>query len=96
MSKTFTYTRITSQYYLDYTDEWEEDGEDFDYEVDDDKLMDAVIELIKRDFFGCKVSPDALSDFIAETDILDRLVDNYEDELKAMFKQEAFDYYDYR
>ena len=104
MSKTFTYTKITGRYYLDYTDEWEEDGVDFEYEVDDDELLPEIVDLVFDDYFGDdKVVCDSeertkdvkkrLKRLIEESDLIDIFADQYEDTLKEIFQDEAIDAY---
>jgi len=41
----YTFTRITHQYYLDTSDEWEEDGDDYDweYEIDERDIARALV-----------------------------------------------------
>lgn len=87
--KTFKYTKIIDRVYLKGSDEYEEVGADFDYEVNDDKLLGAVVELlIKEDRFS-KGEENNLHNFIKEFDLLITLVEQYEEELKDMFEVEA-------
>lgn len=90
--RTFTYTKITGHYYCQYSDEWEEDGVDFDYDVDDDRLMEAVVHILFRDYFS-ETDVEYLKDFILDNDLLDKLVDNYYEEIKEYFREEAFENY---
>ena len=92
--KTFTYTKITGQYYLDYTDEWEEDGIEFDYDVEEDDLADAIVQLLQEDGYFENVEIDDLKEFILNFGLVDKLADEYESELKEMFKKEAFENYE--
>ena len=92
--KKFTYTKITGQYYLDYTDEWEEDGIEFDYDVEEDDLADAIVQLLQEDGYFEDVEIDDLKEFILNFDLVDKLADEYESELKEMFEKEAFDSYE--
>lgn len=92
--KTFTYTKITGQYYLDYTDEWEEDGIEFDYDVEEDDLADAIVQLLQEDGYFEDVEIDNLKEFILNFGLVDKLAYEYESELKEMFKQEALDGYE--
>lgn len=93
MSITFTYTKITGQYYLDYTDEWEEYGVDFDYEVSEDKLLDAVVDLLKDEYLK-NMKREEIETFIKDFDLLESLVESYIYELREMFEQEAFESYE--
>lgn len=90
--RTFTYTKITGHYYCQYSDEWEEDGVDFDYDVDNDRLMEAVVHILVRDYFS-ETDVEYLKDFIRDNDLLDKLVDNYYEEIKEYFREEAFENY---
>ena len=93
--KTFTYTKITSS----HGDE--EYGYEFEFEADSDALLDAVVDIVYRAYFSdClwgvnnynfKRFISELKRFINNTDILDALVEYYEDELKEYFKEEAFE-----
>lgn len=93
--KTFTYTKIISSH-------GDEDyGDEFDYTVEREDLLDAVADIAYRRYFSdCLwvVNKDNLKRFISEfkrfisdTDILDELVDYYEDELKDYFKEKAYE-----
>lgn len=83
--KTFTYTKITSSH-------GDEDyGDEFDYTVEREDLLDAVVDIAYRTYFRGAIK-DNIRRFINDTDILDELVDYYEDELKDYFKQKAFEW----
>ena len=86
--KTFTYTKITSSH-------GDEDyGYEFDYTVEREDLLDAVVDIAYRAYFSdCfpKAIKDNFKSFISDTDILDALVGYYEDELKDYFKQKAYE-----
>lgn len=99
MDRVFTYTRITNQYYLDSTDEWEEDGEDFEYEPEYDDLVEQIAKIIYC-VYNFKDSIDInkkyniidkIKEFIVDFDFVDILFDEYYDELKDIFKDEAFE-----
>ena len=106
MSKTFTYTKVTSEYYLPYTDDWEQDGVDFHYEVSDEDLLPKVVDLVFDEFFYSKKTTDdtdlrktlreSIKNFINRTDVLGQLIEVYEEDLKEIFKNEAFDNYNGR
>ena len=90
--KTFTYTKITSSH-------GDEDyGYEFNYTVEREDLLDAVVDIAYRAYFSdclLVVNKDNVKRefkrFISDTDILDALVDYYEDELKDYFKEKAFE-----
>ncbi len=86
--KTFTYTKITSSH-------GDEDyGYEFDYTVEREDLLDAVVNIAYRAYFSdCLwvAVKDNIRRFINDTDTLDALVDYYEDELKDYFKEKAFE-----
>ena len=92
--KKFTYTKITGHYYCQYSDEWEEDGIEFDYEVEEYDLADAIVQLLQADGYFENVEIDDLKEFILNFGLVDKLADEYESELKEMFKQEALDSYE--
>lgn len=98
MSKKFTYTKITGHYYCQHSDDWEQDGIDFDYEVQDKDLLPEVVKLVFNDYFGdigFKEGDikEGLAKMIEEQDLLDQLADNYEDTLKEIFQDDAMDWY---
>lgn len=92
---TFRYTKITNTYYLSDTDEWEEDGIEFDYDVDDEDLLNELVYLIKEDYFDGNEEDikKALKTLIKDLDLTNHLSDVYEDKLKDIFEQEALDSY---
>ena len=100
MSKTFTYTKITGHYYCQYSDEWEEDGDDFDYEVENCKLLPEVVDLLFEDYFGeekdiCenenikKIVKEQLKKIVDENYLVEQIADQYEDTLKEIFQDDA-------
>lgn len=93
MSKTFSYTKITGHYYCQYSDEWEQDGVDFDFTVDDSQLLDAVVDMLYNEYFFKEsfAARESLKQMIEEQDLLETLVDGYEDKLKEHFEQDALD-----
>lgn len=104
MSKTFTYTKITEKVYLEGTDEYEEFGEDFEYEVDDEQLLDAVVDLVFDDYFrktelvdisnyGYEVRKGIRKFIEDDYDLFEKLVEDYEDRLKDYFEEEAMEDY---
>jgi hypothetical protein len=104
MSKTFTYTKITGHYFCQHSDDWEEDGIDFDYEVKDKDLLSVIVDLMFDAYFSDdklamkdkefeKSLKQKLSTLIEENDMIGMLADNYEDELKEAFYNEAMESY---
>lgn len=92
MSKTFTYTKITQHVYLESTDEYEEFGFEFDYEVDDEDLRHALADIISTEYFDdYNKGYDKVHKFIYDLDLVDTLVESYKDELRDYFEDEAFD-----
>ena len=85
----FIYTKITSA----HGDE--EYGEDFIYEVDSERLREAIVDIAFNEYFkGCdEAVKKGLKRFIYVSDIEDELIDYYEftGELKAYFRDEAFE-----
>lgn len=95
MSKVFTYSKIIGRVYLEGTDEYEEIDEEIEYEVDDDKLLDAVADIVLNVYFDGDFSiKEGLKAFIEDNGNLDELVEDYEDALKDIFRQEAFEFYE--
>lgn len=105
MSKKFTYTKFTKYCYCGYSDEWEEDGIEFDYEVDDRDLLPVIVDLLFDDYFGddkkiCeskerkKEVKERLTRLIQESDLIGTFADQYEDSLKEIFQNEALEFFD--
>ena len=102
MGKVFTYTRVTESGYLEGSDENEEWGEDFEYEVEWANIRKALGEFIYSDYFtkvkGAKEDKEVKEEIIAsivqfiwDNDLEDTLSENYEEELKEYFSEDAFD-----
>lgn len=99
MSKKFRYTKFTGHYFCKYSDEWEEDGVEFDYEVDNDELLPEIVELIFKDYFSDedyseKSVKEKIEEIITNSDLVDWFADLYEEELKDIFKKEALEFYE--
>lgn len=106
MSKTFKYFVITKSEYSPKIDETVEETEDFEYEVEDDKLLDAVTDFIYYDYFSKEDIADnceyvvavkkGIKKLINDYDNLDEYVEGYDSELKDYFETEAKKYYEQR
>ena len=97
MSKTFTYEKVVGRYFVERKDDYEEDFVEFDYEVCDEDLLSEIVDLLIEDYFGTgggERLKHTLRCMINDLDLLDVLVDCYEDSLKEIFEQEALDSYD--
>jgi hypothetical protein len=104
MSKTFTYTKVTGHYYCQYSDDWEQDGVDFTYNVSDEKLLHKIVELIFEDYFGendfikqnksqHKAIKENLKKMVQDNDLINHFVECYEETLKESFEEEAIEWY---
>lgn len=105
MSKKFKYTKITGHYFCIASDEWEEDGVEFDYEVEDKDLLPEIVNLLFDDYFGddkeicdseerTKEVKERLTRLIYESDLIGTFADQYEDILKEIFEEEALEFYE--
>lgn len=104
MEKKFNYRFKTKEYYLPYTDENEYDYNDYDYTANDKELLDAVVDLVFDNYYKGKHELSlnigyvvevkrGLRAFIFNSDNLETLVDQYEDELKDYFEDFAYEEY---
>ena len=104
MSKIFTYTKFTKHHYCDFSDEWEEDGVEFDYEVENKDLLPIIVDLLFEDYFAkdriiCSTEKkkvavkEKLKKILDENDLVEVFADQYEDTLKEIFCDNAMDYY---
>lgn len=104
MSKTFRYTKFTGHYYCMASDEWEEDGVEFDYQVEDKRLLPEIVDLLFDDYFSddkafvqdkqrVKEFKENLKRLIDEKDLVGWFADYYEDTLKEIFQDEAIEWY---
>lgn len=100
----FSYTKITKQVYLENTDEYEDFGDEFEYEPSDEDLIEAITDCIYDDYLREKtelslntsfvmIEKEFIERFITDFDLVDKLTDIYENELKEWFEQEAMDFY---
>ena len=79
----FIYTKITEQYYLEDSDEWEEDGIEFQYEPSDSDIKSALKELI-TDEYGEQAWV-----MVEDLEIWDIVAEYFEEQLAEYFKDEA-------
>lgn len=104
MSKTFRYTRITSRAYDSYRDNYEEDGVDFDYSVDNDEMLPVIADFLFEDYFEgnqqiieskelTKSIKEGIRQMIKENDLIDIFAETYEDVLKEVFRDDAMDWF---
>lgn len=100
MGKKFKYKKITGHYFCIASDEWEEDGIEFEYEVEDCKLLPEIVELVFQEYFTdldfiCETTErrqkvrDKLTKIIEEGHLIGVLADKYETHLTELFEQEA-------
>jgi hypothetical protein len=105
MTKTLHYEFTTESHYLEATDEIEDYGEDFYFEVDENEILNALPYIIYDMYFDGKEMRDfqsffsqaikGLKDFIRDNDyMLMQLAEDYEEQLKDYFREEA--YYEYK
>lgn len=101
MNKTFTYTIPVKRLYTPNLEDYEEETVDIRYEVDEEQLLDAVVDLVFEDYFmntelvdksnyGYAVRQ-GLRKFIGYSDQLEQLVKDYEDRLKDYFEEDAIE-----
>lgn len=92
---TFTYTKITEQYYDAVRDDTEEYGEEFEYTPSDEDVTKEICRLVYDDYFSGLGNADELKKgiraFISDHDIQPVLEEYYHDTLKDCFRREAFD-----
>lgn len=95
-----TYTNITSDGYIAGSDEIEEYGEDFEYEVDSDEVRESLSEYIYNEKFKHlfinedktlkKLIIEAIDCIIRDFDLQDKLENDCYDIIKEHFKGKAF------
>lgn len=93
---TFTYTRVVREYYDPRRDEKYCDEYEFNYTPEYDELLDAVADVwIDKHTYGVsnneeyKLAMKITKGFIEDNDLLDVLADQYQDELKEHFEEDA-------
>ena len=90
-----TYTMPTSSGYLSSSDEYDDFGEDYDYEISDDDLREALSELLYELYF--LTLPDnvsasvkkAIGRLILDNDLEGKLCEQFADKIKDYFKNKA-------
>lgn len=87
----FDYTRVTDVVYLSGSDEYEEFGDGFQYEVDDERICKAVAKLASERYFGTDKYAWAIKIFIEDCEILEKVADFFYEELKELFEAEAME-----
>ena len=88
---------IVGRFYVTNVVEEEEVSDDFEYEVDSIDLRNALSEIIFNEYFKKfkdlnsykKLILNAISRFIFDREIEEELIEQYEDELKDYFEEEA-------
>ena len=87
----FNYEFEDRAFYIPSSDEWDSTTKEFEYEVSDDDLLVALSTLFeaslrKQSSWNAMKS---IMNFIAKHDLLEELVDEYENELHEYFKNDA-------
>lgn len=97
--KTFTYTNITEEVYIECSDEYEYYGDDFAYDADDDEMIPLVARYLYEDYYAdipnvnFKTMYNNLVKMIEDLDLIDKLSDDYYDRLKEDLEDKAKDSY---
>lgn len=100
MSKTFRYTRVISRAY----DNCEEDGVEFDYRVDNEELLPAIVNILFEDYYEgnrqiseskelTKSLKEGIRKMVNDNELIDTFADIYEDWLKEVFRNDAMDWF---
>ena len=100
MSKTFRYTRVTSRAY----DNCEEDGVEFDYRVDNEELLPAIVNILFEDYYEdnhqiieskelTEAVKEGIRKMVKDNELIDTFADIYEDWLKEVFRNDAMDWF---
>jgi signal-transduction protein with cAMP-binding, CBS, and nucleotidyltransferase domain len=104
MSKKFTYTKTTGHYFCMASDQWEEYKVDFEYEIEDYRLLPEIVDLLFADYFFdneeiCESDEltndikEKLKEIIDTNNLVDIFAKQYEDTLKEIFEEEAMNWF---
>lgn len=104
MEKTFTYQFETQGYYLESSDEYEYDYDEYEYTVCGEKLETAIVNELFYCYFNEKerflFSADqiatikkALKNLTDDNDNWEALADDFESDLKEVFRDDAYEEY---
>jgi hypothetical protein len=104
MEKTFMYQFETKANYLESSDEYEYDYEEYGYTVTNGELVYGVAHCVFDQYFRGKSEASdyanfgsavivGLREFIKDIDNLEQLVEVYESELKEYFEDDAYEEY---
>jgi hypothetical protein len=105
MSKTFRYTKFAKYHYCEHSQEWEEGGVEFDYEVEDEQLLPYIVDFMFDDYFGddkVVIENEEFSDLvksklkalIEKKNLVGFFAESYETKLKEIFEKEALEFYE--
>lgn len=72
--------------------EWDGDeGFEFEHDVDDKELLDAVCNLVDEYYFEGKMNIKNFKNFVRDFGLFDTLIEGFEDELHDYFEEEALE-----
>ena len=102
MSKIFRYTKIYSSAYLSDSDEFEEYGDEFEYEPSEEELKRELVDLLYYEYFSKEdidgftenqeeAIKKALKNFTDDNDNWEDLYDAYEESLMSIFEEDALE-----
>lgn len=96
MEKTFYYTKITESTYNESLYEWEDYGDEIAYTVGTSDLRWALAHILYDEYMSKEVDKSQrqiiipiLNRMLDNFDLVDELVETYEEELKEYFEEEA-------
>ena len=88
---TFRYFKKTGEL-KDKLGGWDGDeGFEFEYDVDDKELLDAVCNLVDEYYFEGKLNIKNFKNFVRDFGLFDTLIEGFEEELHDYFEEEALD-----
>ena len=105
MEKTFTYQFEKNGYYIESSDEYECDYDEYEYTACGDELKDAIVEELFYLYFDKKerelfdttnqrvAIKKALRKFTDDNDNWEELANDFESELEEYFRDEAYEEY---